>query len=88
MRLRGRTIEFDQDVETSVECEMDLRSIARTVPCSIMLEYYTVADVLDVLDIPMREVPKTLLEQMKVKEVFDNWDKFTEQEFLEWIKNK
>jgi hypothetical protein len=33
-------------------------------------------------------LPKTLSEEMKLGEIFNNWDKFNEQEFLEWIKNK
>lgn len=88
MRLRGRTIEFDQEVETYVECKIQLKELTKEVPFNIMMEYYDKDDISEYLNISTVMLPTNLSEEMKMGEVFNNWDKFTEQEFLEWIKNK
>lgn len=88
MRLRGRTIEFDQEVDTYVECKIQLKELTKEVPFNIMMEYYDKDDISEYLNISTVMLPTNLSEEMKMGEVFNNWDKFTEQEFLEWIKNK
>jgi GTP-sensing pleiotropic transcriptional regulator CodY len=88
MHLRGRTIRFDQEVDTYVESQVKLEELAKAVPFNIMMEYYNKEDIADYLNIATIMLPKTLSEEMKLGEIFNNWDKFNEQEFLEWVKNK
>lgn len=71
------------------DVEIDVSEVASLVPLEEMLSHYGKNEIHDVLGITERKLSfNTIFDTMKQNTINNNWYKFTEEEFIEWINNK
>lgn len=89
MRLRRGTIYFEQEVTIDADVEIDVSEVASIVPLEEMLTHYDKDEVHNLLGIsPKKLCFNSIIDSMKQSVINENWYKFTEEEFIEWINDK